>query len=612
MCGIVGLVGRTSFNISHVVREMASFISARGPDGEGFYFDDMVAMGMRRLSIIDLSHGWQPLYSRNGRVIAFQNGEIYNYLKIKEELERDGYLFKTSSDTEVLAHGYDAWGMEGLLKKIDGMYAIAIFDRDKKELLLARDRFGEKPLYYCHHEDWFAYSSDLRTLAALPGFSEAIDELSLERYLALHFVPGDRTIFKNINKVLPGGWFSIPLETPSKFRKGHYFKPEFEPVRAVSESSLAELIEQSVRSRLVADVPVGVFLSGGIDSSIVASIAASSSPGIATFSMGFSSAEHDESQYAKLVADSIKSTHHHFLFDSNHFVELLPLVASSLDEPIGDQATLPLFWLCREARNFVKVVLSGEGADEIFSGYGYYRPFAEETGIAALLKFFRHKVPVQVFHKLIENAQPVSPSGFPLLTDVAGRERLLGGGRQQSDSWESQILDWLSQTINPLQRASAADVFTWLPDDLLVKYDRMAMAHSLEGRAPFLMPGLVNAALCLPPRLRMRKNLSKVMLRRVAKRWLPSVILQRRKQGFVLPMRDWLRQWFSTHGDLSSYLSTYKIPALDMAEVANLINEDLSKGISRERFLFALVILFEWNHIALEKIRNLRKKYSKT
>lgn len=612
MCGVFGIIGRDFPERDQIAREMAISIQHRGPDGDGFFRGADALMGMRRLSIIDLEHGWQPLYSRQNRVVVLQNGEIYNHRTLRESLGQLEYAFASHSDTEVLAHGYDAWGIDRLLDKIDGMFAITILDQDERRIFLARDRFGEKPLYYCKWGDRLAYSSDLLTLAALPGNHGEIDPHSLERYLALHFIPGERTIFKGIYRVLPGEYLSIPLDHPTKYTRTRYFTQPLQKTRHVSEEKLAGLIEQAVSSRLVSDVPVGVFLSGGLDSSIVAAIATKYAPGIDTFSMGFGSPEHDESMFAKQVAERIGSTHHHFEFNCERFCELLPLVASSLDEPIGDQATLPLYWLCGEARKHVTVVLAGEGADEIFAGYGYYNDFAADPGLRAYFRSLIKRRPLlPSIDRLIHNQQPITPSGFPLLTDIGGRKLLLEhSAATEQDKWERDLLDWLSLASDPLQRATAADLATWLPDNLLVKYDRMAMAHSLEGRAPFLSPDLVNAALHLPGGHRMAKGVSKIALRHVARRWLPSSIIERRKQGFVLPMKSWLRDWFQLQGGVRAYFQGKEIRGLNHEEICRLVETDLEAGVQRERLLFAIVLLYEWHASAQSRMAHMRHAYT--
>ena len=610
MCGIVGLIDANAGNISPgLLATMRDVMIARGPDGDGQYIEGAIGMAMRRLSIIDIEGGAQPFLSREDQVIAFQNGEIYNYRELKTQLEKRGHEFKSQSDTEVLAHGFTEWGADGLLHRIDGMYAIAILDRKARELHLARDRFGEKPLFYTHARGRFAYSSSLLALAGLDWVSDDINAQSLDRYLALHYVPGDATIFKSINRVLPGERLVVPVDNPVPTRHLYYRLP-LGNEKTVSDNDLAELIEAAVESRLVADVPVGIFLSGGLDSSILAAVAAKKHPGIATFSMGFQSASHDESPYAQLVANQIKSTHHHLYFDEGSFRSLLPQVAAALDEPVGDQALLPLYWLCREARRHVKVALSGEGADEVFAGYSYYWN-GNLSGWRNKLKlhFGRADHVTEWSQRLTNNIEPVTPSGFPLLTDIATRERLTRTDNSTIDDWEENLFGWLNKSRDSLQRASATDISTWLADDLLVKFDRMSMAHSLEGRAPYLFPSIVETGVSLPSSQKMNGEISKVALRRVAKHWLPEEIIQRPKQGFVLPMGRWLAQWFADQEQISEYFSARAVPGLDMPEVVRLTGEDLSQGVHRERLLFALLMLVEWYQSFQSRRRDVARRY---
>ena len=596
MCGIVGLIDTIAGNVSpRLVATMRDVMITRGPDGHGQYLDGAVGMAMRRLSIIDIEHGQQPFFSREDQVVAFQNGEIYNYRELRKRLEDRGYQFISEGDTEVLAHGFAEWGASELLRQLDGMYAIAILDRGSRELHLARDRFGEKPLFYCCSKGRFAYSSNLLALAALDWVNDEIDAQSLERYLALHYVPGEATIFKAIKRVLPGELLRVPIDDPIPTRHRYYRLP-LGKEKTISDNDLAALIEQAVESRLIADVPVGIFLSGGLDSSILAAVAARKHPGIATFSMGFGSPSHDESRYAQLVADEIKSSHHHFRFDEDSFRSLLPQVADALDEPVGDQAQVPLFWLSQEAHRHVKVALSGEGADEVFAGYSYYRSQPSGSGWFGKLRAQIGKTTLtrEWPQHLINNVLPVTPSGFPLLTDTVMRERLTGTRDSGADEWEDNLFGWLNQSRGNLQRAAATDIATWLVDDLLIKFDRMSMAHSLEGRAPYLAPRVVEAGVSLPSLQRINGEISKMALRRVAKRWLPNEIVNRPKQGFVLPMARWLAQWFAEQGEVDEYVRARPIPGLDMAEAARLIEEDLSHGVRRERLLFALLLLIEW------------------
>jgi asparagine synthase (glutamine-hydrolysing) len=608
MCGIAGILDlRADVPPAEQLERMLAWLLKRGPDGEGKFVGGPLAMGMRRLSVIDLEGGWQPLYSAEGKVVVFQNGEIYNHRQLHDELVRRGFVFRTQSDTEVLAHGYTAWGIEGLLERIDGMYALAILDQRSGELHLARDRFGEKPLFIAAAAGRFAWSSNLLSLAALPWVGTDVDPQSLDDYLATHYVAGPRTFFRNVRRLLPGQRLQLRIADPVP-AISRYYRPRLDQRALVGEEELAETLESTVRSRLIADVPVGVFLSGGLDSSLITAIAARAQPEIMTFSMGFDSSAHDEAEHAQRVAAYCGTRHHRFRFDADSFESLLPKVAAELDEPLGDQAALPLYWLCREARQHVTVALSGEGADELFAGYGYYRQFLAGAGLLhrwhARLRGVTPATSANL-QRFSHNPAPVTPSGFPLLTDVATRERLIGHTSQSGDRWESELIDWLDSASDAHKRAMATDVATWLPDDLLVKFDRMAMANSLEGRAPYLSPqladlGLRNSA----PYARMNLTDSKLALRRVAQRWLPREILERPKQGFVLPMKDWLRQWFDHRGGARGYFKDTPLPGIDNDSAIELVERDLGEGLNRERLLYALVMLAQWHATSTRHERN--------
>jgi asparagine synthase (glutamine-hydrolysing) len=596
MCGLIGYIsdGLSKEWLDVLLQSMTH----RGPDGDGRYHFGSLSIGMRRLSVIDLEGGWQPLRSREGRVVVFQNGEIYNYRQLRTQLEARDYVFRTASDTEVIAHGYNAWSLDGLLNRLDGMYAIAIHDQDTNELHLARDRFGEKPLFYAATSEAFAFGSTLLSVGAMPWVSGDVDRLSLERYLALHFVPGRQTILRDVERVLPGERLTVKLDGLA-LQHHRYYQVPLSPARNVDDAELISNIEYAVHSRLIADVPVGVFLSGGLDSATLASIVSRRTSNISTFSIGFDDREQDESDAARRVARLIGSRHHEFVFKGYRFNDLLPRVADALDEPIGDQATLPLYWLCQEVKRAVTVVLSGEGADEIFGGYSYYRQFVDRGDWRERLKVLLDVATLPVcpsYSGVLIDKPPCTPSGFPLLSDAGDRSRLLGPPESQADCWEKEILTWLARARDPLQRASAADLASWLVDDLLVKVDRMTMAHSLEGRAPYLSPALVDLAINLPQRERMTQGITKVSLRRVARKYLPDDIVNRQKHGFVLPMRGWLRAWFSSHGIPQAYFSGRPFPYLNVTRLADLVDEDLRNGVRRERFLFAIIMLLEWWH----------------
>jgi asparagine synthase (glutamine-hydrolysing) len=585
MCGIVGIVDTKRAVDPFELACLRDQMTRRGPDGHGEYFDSHIGLAMRRLAVIDLAHGGQPLYGADGQVVAFQNGEIYNHRALRRELEGEGFVFASASDTEVLAHGYIAWGIGGLLDRLDGMFALALLDRRSGLLHLARDRFGEKPLYYAAGSGRFAYASDLRALSALDWVSADVDPLAIERYLSVHFAPGDSTLFSAIRRVLPGERLVVHCASAT-LQRHRYYRPPLSAPNLLSAEELGGLVQSAVTSRLVADVPVGVFLSGGIDSSLIAAIAAQTQPGIATFSMAFDDAELDESSHAQRVATHVGSEHHVFRFNDGHFRELLPQAAAALDEPVGDQAILPVYWLAKEARRHVTVVLAGEGADEIFGGYDYYRA-----------------APRTAHSRLIEGDTTLA--GFPLITDAAERKGLALATGSLSDEWERNTVDWLGTAQGGLQKATATDLVSWLPDDLLIKLDRMTMAHGLEGRAPYLSSPLVEAALALPAASRMDARRSKILLRQVARRWLPEEIAGRVKQGFVLPMSRWLMEWFTAHGGVGPYFASRPLPGVDIQGVVRLVEREVRTGVQRQRLVFALVILGEWYHAFCESRRRL-------
>jgi len=603
MCGILGQVVPDGASVNRARLLAANDrMASRGPDGAGEFLERNVGLAMRRLAVIDVEGGAQPLFARGGEVVAFQNGEIYNHAALARELAGRGARFVTRSDTEVLAHGFDAWGIDGLLDRVDGMFACALLDRRARTLWLARDRFGEKPLFCSRAGGGFAFASSIDALRELVGGTSELDPRALDDYLALHFVPGRRTIFRDVWRALPGELVRVDLATLAVERRRWWTPPAPVPRDASDEELLAEL-DAAVRSRLIADVPVGVFLSGGLDSSLVAALAARAQGGIATFTMGFggpgeAAGDADESRHAERVARHVGSTHHRFRFDAGRFAALLPQVAAALDEPVGDPAQLPLHWLCREARRTVTVVLSGEGADELFGGYDYYSAAAPVLGLRERIARWRAggaATADAAGSRLVAHDGGTAPSGFPLVLARAQRRRLLPDVDDgAADDHEATLLEKLASARDPLQRRSLADAMTWLPDDLLVKLDRMSMAHGLEGRAPYLAPRVAELALALPPARRSTFLRRKVALAAAAAPLLPPEIISRRKHGFVLPMREWLRDHFAAFGSVERWIAERPLPLLDRRALAEFVREALAGGRGRTRALFSLTLLSEW------------------
>ena len=580
MCGIVGIIDKEGDNLEKNLDKMLLRIYKRGPDGEGTYHDEGISMGMRRLSIIDIEGGQQPFYSSNNTVIAFQNGEIYNFKELTRDLKLLGYKFISHSDTEVIAHGYDAWGARELFKKLDGMFAIALLDKKINKLFLARDKFGEKPLYFAYNNktNKFAYSSDMRGLLDLTWVDNKISPNALSRYLMLGFTVGEDSIIQDVKKVLPAHYMSLDL-ADFKLKKSCYYLPNLEKASSSknNKKALNDILKKSINIRLRADVPVGVFLSGGIDSSLIAAMSAKKHPKIDTFSIGFHSDKHDESKYAKEVAKYIGSNHHHYMFDEKCFVDLLPKVVAELDEPLADQACLPTYWLSEEAKKHVTVVLSGEGADEIFGGYSY----------------FQQENPTM---KLVDNENYTTPSGFPLLMSVETCKQFMNTDFLTSTTGEDQLFDWVETGRTDIQKSMVTDLTTWLPDDLLVKLDRMAMAHSLEGRAPYLSQHIVDYSYGLSDDAWIKKDEYKIHLRKVAKDYLPESIFNRPKQGFVLPMDDWIITWFEKES-VKNFFNKRKISELNTDKVISWVENELKNTIFNQRLIFALIMLYEWGEI---------------
>ncbi|WP_161957931.1 asparagine synthase (glutamine-hydrolyzing) [Azospirillum palustre] len=549
MCGIFGVVTRKGEQPDFGLLVSATdSLYARGPDSSGHAVSGRVAFGARRLAIIDLDSGDQPIESRCGTVVAMQNGEIYNYKDLRAELLRLGYPLRTSGDTEILTYGYMAWGIDGLLERLDGMYTFAVHDRAQGVVHLARDRMGEKPCFYHTGGQGLVFSSQLLTVARWPSVPFRLNPSAVEAYFALHFVPGEETMLEGIHKLPPAHVLTYRLDDDSVAVR-RYWQIEPQPIRPPlhRREATAELrtrVEAAVASRLVSDVPVGAFLSGGIDSSVIVACMAERVSDLKTFSVGFEDRTLDESPYALTVARRFGTDHHHLTFGMKDFEHLIPDVVAAMDEPIGDQAMVPALWMARLARQHVTVTLSGEGADEIFAGYDYYQPKMlpddwRATAYTAFRPFFK---PTETESALFHRTSNSTPSGFPLVIGGGARAAVLRrAGIFERSPWSKSFSDDFTKFQDPLQAACYTDLVTWLPDNLLVKFDKMAMSASLEGRCPFLQPDLIQYALGLPQRFKFGQRGSKEILRDAFADRLPSDILNRRKHGFILPLNAFFR-----------------------------------------------------------------------
>ncbi len=553
MCGICGIVSPNGGALADRVAAMSATLVHRGPDSFGEFSAGDVALAARRLSIIDLETGDQPIANEDGTLHVVQNGEIYNYRELRHELERAGHRFRTHGDTEVLVHLYEEHG-DAFAQLLRGMFAVAIWDGARRRLVLARDRFGIKPLYYGAADGELSFASELR---ALPRGEIDLD--ALEAFLAFNSIPAPLTIFREIRKVPAGHILSWE---DGRIRLERFARPAPVPADEVREDDEAELVEElrsrvrdSVRAHLVSDVPVGVLLSGGVDSSFLAALAADeSSEPLRTFSIGFEERSFDELAGARLVAERYGTQHRELVLRPDAAL-LLPALAEAFDEPFADSSALPTFLVSQLAANDVKVALSGEGGDELFGGYYTYaadlladrvggvvrlaRPLVERLPSSSRKASFDYKA------KRFVRAAHLPPlerhHGWKEIFSPDARAELTG--RRAVFDPVSLLRARYDQTegADELARLQDVDLGVYLVDDLLVKTDRASMAHSLEARVPYLDTVVTNLALALPTRQKVRGLSKKVLLRKAAEPLLPSEIVQGRKRGFSIPAAAWLR-----------------------------------------------------------------------
>ncbi|HYO77552.1 MAG TPA: asparagine synthase (glutamine-hydrolyzing) [Thermoanaerobaculia bacterium] len=605
MCGICGIARPDGPPVDReAIAQMAEAMRHRGPDdqGEWISIDGRAGFGHRRLAVIDLSRaGHQPMQDASGRLSITFNGEIYNYRELRSELSRRGHRFATSTDTEVILAGYREWGAD-VPKRLNGMFAFAIHDEEERRLFLARDRAGEKPLYYSHQNGVFAFASELKALMRMPGFERRIDRAALNEYLAFGYVPGASCILAGVRKLPQGCSLVLDLARGTLAVDRYWRLPEPYSAGPYDEEALVEELEQllldSVRMRMIADVPVGILLSGGVDSSLITAMAARLTSKLRTFTITFPHhGTFNEAPFARLVADHF-GTDHLELAAEPATVELLPQLAAQFDEPRADSSIVPMHLVSRLVRRDATVALGGDGGDELFGGYFQYEwvrrqqlvrglippPLRRVTSLAArmLPRAFRGR------DYLLRAADDVDQSiaGANLYFDLAARRRLLG----IADDAPLRAKSRIPTGRTAVQRAMAADFQTYLADDILVKVDRASMLASVEMRAPMLDPRLIEFAFGrVPDQLRAWRGERKVLLRKLARRVLPPQLDTQRKQGFSIPLHEWFK------GDWGRFMREVigASELFDRREVATLFREEELLGIHSHR-LFALTMLELW------------------
>lgn len=565
MCGIAGFLttdGRTPDR--SLLVGMCDRLAHRGPDGEGYFIGAPVALGHRRLSIIDVEGGAQPLGNEDDSVQIVFNGEIYNFQELMDGLKQRGHHFRTRSDTEVIVHLYEEVG-ERVPEYLNGMFAFAIWDARRRRLFLARDRFGEKPLYFCESAPGFrfAFASELKALALLPGLALDVRPESVSQFLSLSYIPDPSTIYKQIHRLDPASSLSVPLEGAAV--RSRYWTPSFDPDAAAdpvrAAARLDELAANAVKIRMISEVPLGGFLSGGLDSSaVVAYMAAASAEPVRTFTIGFREKEYSEIEYARAVSSRVRSMHYEEIVDASleKSLETLDLI---LDEPFGDSSIIPTLALARITRRHVTVALSGDGADEIFGGYRRYRFALYEEALRRRLPGWARRGLVGPLGRVYPRLD-FAPRFLRARSTLRGIAAGLPGAYFQAMSRFSdedldgilapglrgfRVSDWFINKFEPykdlpaLTQLQAVDWETYLPGDILVKVDRATMAYSLESRAPWLDHRLAEFAASLPPEFHVSARDGKVLFRRAVAHHLPQITVNRPKMGFALPVREWLR-----------------------------------------------------------------------
>jgi asparagine synthase (glutamine-hydrolysing) len=613
MCGICGLA--TADGISpdrETVERMSRTLRHRGPDSDGLHLRGPVALAARRLSIIDLEGGTQPVANEDGSVVVVQNGEIYNFRELKRELEGQGHRFATGCDTEVLVHLYEQHG-EGFLERLRGMFAIALWDESERRLLLARDRFGIKPLYYRLSGKDVSFASELKAMLEQPGFSRAIDPRAVAAYLAFNSIPAPLTIFAEARKLPPGHLLSWSGGEATVRR---YARPQPVGADEVREGGIDELaaelrdvLRDSIRAHLVADVPVGVLLSGGVDSGgITALAAAESGEALRTFSIGFEESGFDEMGRARLVAERYGTDHHELVLRPDA-VELLPKLVEAFDEPFGDSSALPTYLVSELAAGEVKVALSGEGGDELFGGYYTYvaDQLAPRVGrlatlaapLVEALPSSDSRVGFDYKAKRFVRAATLPPlerhHAWKEIHSAERRRALMGAdpGWDPVDLYRERYAETCG--AQRLARMQDVDLGIYLVDDLLVKTDRTSMAHSLELRVPLLDQRVADFALALPDRLKVRGFAKKRLLRRALAPLLPREIVHGRKQGFSIPLAAWLRGPLEPFArDVLSPETLDRQGCLDAAAVTPLLDAHCSGREDLSRQLWGLMAFTLW------------------
>lgn len=601
MCGIVGFVGARE-NAQTILQAMMDRIAHRGPDGQGQFLEGPVALGQRRLSIIDLDGGKQPMYNEDSSLVVVFNGEIYNFQALTAELQAAGHTFATRSDTEVLLHGYEEWG-KGMLDRLRGMFTFALWDRKAETLFLARDHFGIKPLYYYQNEEGeLLFGSEIKSFLDHPGFHKALNEDQLSLYLSYQYSPGEDTFFRGVKKLLPAHcltWQGGEIKIERYWQPA--FTPDEGPALAEWEQAIADAMTESVSAHKIADVEVGSFLSSGVDSSYMAALAKVDK----TFTVGFANKQYDETDFAKEFSAHIGVKNYAYRITPEEYWANLGRIQYHMDEPLADAASVALYFVNREAAKQVKVCLSGEGADEFFGGYNIYKEPFTVSWYDKLPLWLRRAVgaaasvlpPVPGVNFLVRR-------GRPLEERYIGNTNLMGERRKRQllKNYTGRILPtdlsrpYFEQTRgqDAVTRMEYCDLNLWMVGDILLKADKMSMANSLELRVPFLDRKVFDLACRIPTSCKVSAAQTKIAMRGAAEKTIPPKTADKKKLGFPVPVRAWLREEKYAAILREAFASEAAEKFFNTAALNKMLDQHLSGKRDNWRQLWCVFIFLVW------------------
>ena len=604
MCGIAGFVNDKKGK-KEIIKKMTDKIIHRGPDAEGFYIDDEVALGHRRLSIIDLSSGNQPIYNEDKTVVTVFNGEIYNYLELKSDLVKKKHKFKTNCDTEVLVHGYEEWKDE-LPKKLRGMYAFAIYDNKNKELFIARDNFGIKPLYYYANNDTFMFASEIKSFLEHPDFKKELNKDLIAPYLSFSFTPTKETLFKGVYRLDPGT--SITYKD-GKITTKKFYNIEFNVTKKDYDKvvdDIDKLMKNSVEKHMISDVEIGSFLSSGVDSSYLVALARPDK----TYTVGYSDKKYNEIEYAKNLTKELGINNTSKIITKEEYLKVIPKIMYHLDEPTADPAAVALYFVAELASKDVKVVLSGEGADEFFGGYNFYRSDVDVSWYNKIPKCIRRTIA-----KICLHLPEVKGLNFLVRRGLTLEENYIGVNKVYSERETKKLVkvsnfiknkDITKEVYDEFKNADdivkmqAIDINFWLIKDILQKADRMTMAHSLEGRVPFIDKEVFSYASSLPIEYKVTKENTKVALRDAAKKVIPTEAYKKKKLGFPVPLREWMKQDDFYNEIKGMFNNDIAKELFDVKHLNKLLDDHVNGKRDNYKKVWTVYCFLKWHEVYFE------------